>query len=454
VNRGAADGPALIRARFRAERMARDYARLYPRALARSHARVPEGVLIITNNFSTGGAQSSARKLLLAFHERGVRARAAVLEEQIEYPTIGRRALLAAGLEVLAVPPPLELPAPRAVARLLEIIERDPPQAILLWNVIVEHKLLLAEGLLDVPVIDVSPGEMYFASLERYFRSGRGALPFRTPRDYGARLAAVVVKYAAEAERARQVLGAPVHVIPNGVPLGPCPSARPIQGLLQLGSVARIHPHKRLDDLLAALRLAAPRLPPHVLRIAGGVDTGAESHVAELQELARGLNVQWLGELDDPGPFLASLDLFALVAEPAGCPNASLEAMARGLPIVATAVGGMFEQIDAPHSGLLVPPRDPAAFAEALVELAHSPGRRARMARAAWERARRVFSMDAMVERYGRLCGVLAAPQAGPTPELRPPHPKDADGSRAPRGDAQLRSLVFRRVRPRAGRLW
>jgi glycosyltransferase involved in cell wall biosynthesis len=222
------------------------------------------------------------------------------------------------------------------------------------------------------------------------------------------------------------------------VPLGPCPSARPERRLLQLGSVARIHPHKRLDDLLAALRIAAPRLPPHVLRIAGGVDTGAESHAAELQELARDLNVEWLGELADPRAFLESLDLFALVAEPAGCPNASLEAMARGLPMVATAVGGMRDQIDAPNSGLLAPPRDPAAFAEALIELAHSPERRARMARAARERARLLFSMDAMVERYGRLCGVLDVSPTGVVPVALSAPLSEADSRHATRGDAQI----------------
>ena len=46
-------------------------------------------------------------------------------------------------------------------------MEEDPPEAVLMWNVIAEHKVLLADGLLDVPLFDVSPGEMYFASLRR-----------------------------------------------------------------------------------------------------------------------------------------------------------------------------------------------------------------------------------------------------------------------------------------------
>jgi glycosyltransferase involved in cell wall biosynthesis len=305
---------------------------------------------------------------------------------------------------------------------------------VLLWNVITEHKLRLAEGLLDVPLFDVSPGEMYFASLQRYFAAPHPDLPYRTARDYGARLAGVVVKFAAEAERAHEVLGRRAHVIPNGVPLGPCPAPRLERGLLVIGTAARIHPDKRLADLLAALRLAAARLPPYVLRIAGGVDTGAEQHAAELRELARGLNVEWRGELADPRAFLADLDLFTLVAEPEGCPNASLEAMAAGLPIIATAVGGMLEQLDSPSSGWLVPPRDAPALANAIVELARAPERRACMGRAAWERARSHFSMDAMVQSYGLVCGVLDVGSLGPERHTDGRHAPDSveDDARLP----------------------
>ena len=62
-------------------------------------------------------------------------------------------------------------------------------------------------------------------------------------------------------------------------------------------------------------------------------------------EDAAGLPVKLLGELDDPRPFYRDLDLFVMISEPAGCPNASLEAMAAGLPVVATDVGGAAEQV-------------------------------------------------------------------------------------------------------------
>ncbi|XXT17146.1 glycosyltransferase [Sorangium sp. So ce429] len=403
-------GREVVARHFSAARMAEGYARLYPRAIARN--RGPgraDGLLLVTNNFSTGGAQSSARRLLLGLAAAGVRGRAAVIEEQPEYPTPGRRALEAAGIPVLAVPPPADIEPAEAVERLLRAIDEDPPEAVLMWNLIAEHKVLLADGLLDVPLFDISPGEMYFASLRRYFASPRRGLPYRTPRDYGARLAGVIVKYEAEAALAAEVLGAPAHVVPNGVALGPRPPAArrassDERARLAIGTAARIHPHKKLDELLSALRLAAPRLPPHVLRIAGGVERGAEAHAEELRRMAAGLSVEWVGELADARAFLSDLDVFALIAEPAGCPNASLEAMAEGLPVVATAVGGMSEQVDDRVTGRLVPPADAAALAGALVELAADPALRARMGAAGWERARERFSLERMVGDYVDVC--------------------------------------------------
>jgi glycosyltransferase involved in cell wall biosynthesis len=394
---------------FSRGRMAASYARLYPSAVAAAARRGQRraGVLLVTNNFSVGGAQSSARRLLLGLAARGVPVRAAVLEEQPEHPTPGRRALLAAGVPVLALPPPAELDPAQATARLLEAIDGEPPAAVLFWNVIAEHKILLADGLLDVPVFDVSPGEMYFTSLERYLERPRPGLPYLTAADYGARLAGVVVKYRAEAGRAEAVLGVRAHVIPNGVGLRAA-TAQPRQPSqpLVIGTLARIAAHKRLEQLLDALRRANGRLPPHVLRIAGGVEPGAAAYAVALRDHARGLPVEWVGELDDPGPFLGGLDLFALIAEPAGCPNASLEAMAAALPVVATDVGGAREQIEDGVSGRLVPAGDTEGLAAALVELAHDATGRSRLAAAGRRRVEALFDEQRMITDYQQLCAL------------------------------------------------
>jgi glycosyltransferase involved in cell wall biosynthesis len=399
------DGRAVAARHFTRARMAERYRWFYPRAihLARPH-RPATGLWLVINNFSTGGAQSSARRLLTGLASQGVPVRATVLQEQPDRPTAGRKALLAAGVPVSALPPPGTLDAAEAVALLLEEMAQSPPKAVLLWNVITQYKILLADGLIDVPLFDVSPGEMYFSSLERYFDAPRPGLPYLGPANYGKRLAGLIVKYRAEVERAA-VLGAPVHVIPNGVPLPEVVSpARSPGDRLILGTLVRLSPQKKLGDLLAALRHARDRLPSHVLRIAGGVEAGAEAHVEELRASAEGLDVEWLGGLNDPGLFLHGLDLFVLVAEPAGCPNASLEALAAGLPVIVTDVGGAAEQVIDGVTGRLVPRGDIPALAEALVEMARDPCLRARLAEAGRAHVAARFGIARMVADYRRVC--------------------------------------------------
>jgi len=384
--------------------MAARYTWLYSRALSAARpGRRGDGLLLITNNLSLGGAQTSARRLLTGMAACGVRIRAAVLQEEPDHPTPGRRALLAAGVPVLALPPARSNDAAENVARLLGHAADDPPAAILLWNVIPEYRVLIADGLLDVPLFDVSPGAMSFDALERYFERPRPGLPYRDPAEYGARLSGAIVKYQAEAARAAVTLRSLVHVIPNGVPIDTNPRRSPGARLV-IGTSARINPQKRLDLLLEAIGRAHPSLPPYVLRVAGGVECGCDDHAAELRRRADGLPVDWLGGLDDVADFLRDLDLFVLVAEPAGCPNASLEAMAAGLPVVATDVGGMAEQVEEGVTGRLVGREDVDGLAAAVVEAARDLDRRAAWGEAGKRRVAERFSLERMVDHYRRVC--------------------------------------------------
>jgi len=478
VQHPPAPGRAAAETHFTRYRMAEGYRRLYPRAIeaagdwsifrqenvfceknfARKHGPVPlphpnRGLWLVTNNFSMGGAQSSARRLLLGMAARGIRVRAAVLEEQPEYPTPGREALLAAGIPVLALPPAGTIDPAEAVAMLLAHIDADPPAAVMFWNAIAQYKVLLADSLLDLPVFDVSPGEMYFSSLEKYFDAPRPGLPYRSAKEYGSRLSGVIVKFQGEATKAADWLGAPVHVVPNGVPLNdPARSDSvsaadssvgwvkrsadpPISGkshggsslrlthptfrdgdyfeagsedrprgeCLILGTAARISPQKKLEELFAALRAADGRMPPYELRIAGGVERGADDYARRLREDAAGLPVAFVGELADPRPFYRRLDLFVMISEPAGCPNASLEAMAAGLAVVATDVGGAAEQVADGVTGRIVPRADTAALADAIVALAADPSLRRSYGTAARARIATAFNVDRMVDDYCRI---------------------------------------------------
>jgi glycosyltransferase involved in cell wall biosynthesis len=173
-----------------------------------------------------------------------------------------------------------------------------------------------------------------------------------------------------------------------------------------IGTAARLAPQKKLEELLQALRIAAGRLPPYVLRIAGGAERGSEKYAEQLRRLAARLPVEWLGELADTRPFLRELDAFVMISEPAGCPNASLEAMAVGLPVVATDVGGAGEQVRDGVTGRLVPRGDCRALAEALVELAHDADLRARYGAAGRAHVAAGFDVRRMLADYQRILGL------------------------------------------------
>ncbi|WP_054966369.1 TIGR03088 family PEP-CTERM/XrtA system glycosyltransferase [Thiohalorhabdus denitrificans] len=131
----------------------------------------------------------------------------------------------------------------------------------------------------------------------------------------------------------------------------------------------------------------------------------------------------WLpGERADVAEILPDLDLFVLPSLAEGISNTVLEAMACGVPVVATRVGGNPELIVDGETGVLVPPGDPRALGEALAEALADPDRRAAMGRASRARAEERYSIEAMVAAYlgvyRRLLGQGAGPLAGgPIPE-------------------------------------
>jgi glycosyltransferase involved in cell wall biosynthesis len=330
-----------------------------------------------------------------------------VIEEQAAFPTPGRAALTQAGIDVHVAPRAGEadpLVTARDVAR---YVDRAAPAAVLFWNVIAEHKILIADLLFETPIWDVSPGEMYYASLDRYFARPRVGVPYLRGSDYGRLLAGAIVKVESEKARAEATLGIPAFVVPNGVPTTRTPTRRTTRAQLVIGTLARLSPDKKLEELIDA------PLPDGVaLVIAGGPERGSEAYERELRAraAARGGLIELAGERDATA-FLESIDIFAMVSEPAGCPNATLEAMAVGLPIVATDHGGAREQIVDGESGLVVPRGDPAALGAALARLAGDVELRARLGDAAHARAKSHFDLSRMVASYLRLCLGVGPPR-------------------------------------------
>jgi sugar transferase (PEP-CTERM/EpsH1 system associated) len=106
------------------------------------------------------------------------------------------------------------------------------------------------------------------------------------------------------------------------------------------------------------------------------------------------------GARDDVADVMRGLDCFVLPSLAEGVSNTILEAMASGLPVIATAVGGNPELIESGRTGSLVPPAEPQAMAQAMLKLAREPARAAAYGRAARAEVERRFSLQAMVAAY------------------------------------------------------
>lgn len=397
------DSSSAIEHNFSNDRMRLGYARMFDQVLKRQSRKHVGGLLLVINNFSTGGAQSSARRLLTKLHRLGIPVRAVVLDESPDNPTQGRQALRSAGIEVMSLSRAGTIDPLAALTPLLDSIHSMAPSCIVFWNAIAEYKLLLADCIWDIPIFDVSPGEMYFSSMNRYFNRPRPGLPYLTPEHYGQRLRCAVVKYANERETAASYLRTRVEVIPNGVPIQQAVNLNNDRAEFLIGTVARISSQKKLEELIEAVRIASNRMPPFRVQIVGGVERGSEAYAEEMRAMSAGLPIDWVGEHDDPNPFLQRLKLFVLISEPAGCPNAGLEAMAHGLPMIATDVGGASEQVVDGENGFLVPRGDVSGIAEAMVRIANDHEMRIAMGASSHQRASQRFSIDRMVNDYRRV---------------------------------------------------
>jgi glycosyltransferase involved in cell wall biosynthesis len=196
-------------------------------------------------------------------------------------------------------------------------------------------------------------------------------------------------------------------VIYNGVELPQAPlasrqEARAALGLPLdepvIGAVSRLDPLKGIDVLLRAMPL---------LGDCDAIVVGDGPEQARLEALAASLNVtsrvHWAGYRPDVPGVLPALDIFVQPSRYEGLPTTILEAMAAGLSVVATAVGGTPEVVVDGVTGLLVPPRDPTALAHAIAVLLRDPNLRRTMGRAGRERVAQHFSVECMVEQTERL---------------------------------------------------
>jgi glycosyltransferase involved in cell wall biosynthesis len=253
-------------------------------------------------------------------------------------------------------------------------------------------------------VLALAAGAVARAPVVATFHGDTGHLPrvlaYERLARWAARFSAGV---AATSERlAEQIRAAaprtPVHVIPNGIPLGTLPTA-----------AERLAARRALDipddaQVVAFVgRLSPEKAPEVLLQAAEGtgmrvVVAGEGPLRASLEAGADRAQVRFLGFVPEVGPVLAAADVLALPSRTEGLPMAVLEAMAAGVPVVASAVGSLPEVLGN-GAGVLVPPGDVTALRLALEQLS-VPERRAALAGTARLRVESRYGVAAMARSY------------------------------------------------------
>ena len=234
---------------------------------------------------------------------------------------------------------------------------------------------------------------------------------------YGHFASDITVVEPTQVDYFHTVLGFPsekLHCVANGVRVRTKTAAQ-VEGMrYRLGLlpevfaflfVGRLDAVKDLGTLLAAFRALPVDVANHSrLYLAGD---GPERAMLERarDDLQLGERVVFLGARSDVSDLLLAADAFVLSSKSEGLPMVLLEAMAAGVPCVATAVGGI-PNLFGNDRGLLVPPRDPPALANAMAAIAGSSELRRRLVANATENLRDRYAPDAIVDRYLELLGL------------------------------------------------
>ncbi len=194
----------------------------------------------------------------------------------------------------------------------------------------------------------------------------------------------------------------PAHAVPEPIP--GCPFNADDHWLI--GTVGRMQHVKDQTTLMRAF-IELLRLQPalkETIRLALVGDGPLRADCRQLLELAGIVELAWMpGERDDVPQVMRGLNCFVLPSLAEGISNTILEAMACGLPVLATSVGGNGELVVAGITGEIVPAADPSALAQVLLQWSTTPELARNLGAAGRTRAQQQFSIDAMVQGYEQL---------------------------------------------------
>ncbi len=364
----------------------------------------PMNITHVVENLNRGGLERMVLELVKLQHRQGHRCQVVCLFE---------RGTHAHELDELGIPvracgkrQGLDL---RALARARRMVRSHATDVLHTHNAVAHYQAVLATCGLGVRrVINTRHG------MGSNRRAGRREWLYR--RALARTDAVVTVCQAACRDAIRRGImpAAMAKVVPNGIRVESFLTANAamrerLLRILQLpaqtwviGSVGRLNWAKDQAGLIRAFRQVHEQRPDTGLVLIGDGELRAELQQCAITEGVAD-NVHFLGDRNDVAELLQGLDLFVLSSLTEGYSMALLEACAVALPIVATAVGGNGEIVHDGSTGRLVPPADPAALANAMLDLLRKPEQALALGRGARTWVEQHGSLEAMALRYASL---------------------------------------------------
>jgi glycosyltransferase involved in cell wall biosynthesis len=343
-------------------------------------------LLFLINDLARAGAETQLVELALALDPRAYEIEIVLLKHRNDFA----HRLAEAGIPVI----PLRRRGwwdVLVLYRLFRHLRRRPPDLLHSYLSLANSLGAVAGRLAGVPCLILSQRCSYEAVMSPFWR--------RVTR-LAHRLADCLMVNSRAAFDEERAAGQPpdrIAYIPNGVRAeAPRPARPETLGLppgplvLSLGQLEAVKGHRFLLDAWPDVRRAHPRAG---LALAGDGRCRRQLE-ARARALDLGDSVVFLGFRSPAAPLLAACDLLVQPSITEGMPNAVLEAMASGKAVVASRVGGIPELVGPDEAGLLVPPGDCRALAEAIVRLLDDPERRARLGAAGRRRVEERFSLQ------------------------------------------------------------
>jgi glycosyltransferase involved in cell wall biosynthesis len=336
------------------------------------------------------GSEVYLLSLLPALRERGWDVRLVMLHEREPGAQEFARALSARGVPIHQIPLVADVDAV-AFFRLLRHVLRTRPVALHTHLVHADFYGQLAGALANVPLrISMKHGFNEFRELGSFAFADRAVASLAHA---NIAISRGLAGYLGEVEGFDE---SSFHIVHYGIAPGPEPP--PYPGGARLLCVGRLIPIKGHILLLRAFAAAQREVPELTLDIAGWGPLEPALRALS-KELGIAQSVRFLGPIVPIQPAVEDAAIVVLPSLGEGFGMAALEAMERARPVVAASIGGLVDQILHGETGLLVPPGDPDALADAIVELVRDPERAAELGRAGRQRALDRFAEERSIDR-------------------------------------------------------